>query len=96
MPQSIRMTVDLPEPFGPRNPKIEPFATENADVIDGREVAEPFGQSFALDHRLRHGINQENAKVERLVPESRWLGPATTRSGSNAFHLSFLPAFLIH
>ncbi len=28
MPQSIRMTVDLPEPFGPRNPKIEPRATE--------------------------------------------------------------------
>src|SRR2546425_11660146 len=26
-PQSMRMTVDLPEPFGPRKPKIEPFAT---------------------------------------------------------------------
>src|SRR5438477_7550817 len=28
MPQSIRITVDFPEPFGPRNPKIEPFVTE--------------------------------------------------------------------
>src|SRR5947209_140342 len=28
MPQSMRMTVDLPEPFGPRKPKIEPLATE--------------------------------------------------------------------
>src|SRR5213593_2856937 len=26
-PQSMRMTVDLPEPLGPRKPKIEPFAT---------------------------------------------------------------------
>src|SRR6266540_4112980 len=26
-PQSMRITVDLPEPFGPRKPKIEPFAT---------------------------------------------------------------------
>src|SRR6476620_7238733 len=29
MPHSIRMTVDLPEPFGPRKPKIEPLATAN-------------------------------------------------------------------
>ncbi len=28
MPQSMRMTVDLPEPFGPRKPKMEPFSTE--------------------------------------------------------------------
>jgi hypothetical protein len=28
MPQSIRMTVDLPDPFGPRNPKIDPRAIE--------------------------------------------------------------------
>ena len=28
-----------------------------ADVINGREVAKPFGQPFALDHRLAgHGI----------------------------------------
>src|ERR1700676_285188 len=29
IPQSIRMTVDLPEPLGPRNPKMEPLPTEN-------------------------------------------------------------------
>src|SRR5262245_58507766 len=27
MPHNMRMTVDLPEPFGPRKPKIEPLAT---------------------------------------------------------------------
>ena len=27
MPQSIRMVVDLPAPFGPRKPKISPRAT---------------------------------------------------------------------
>src|SRR5438477_9921257 len=26
-PHNMRMTVDLPEPFGPRKPKIEPFST---------------------------------------------------------------------
>src|SRR6478736_3868974 len=26
-PHNMRMTVDLPDPFGPRNPKIEPLAT---------------------------------------------------------------------
>src|SRR5437899_424514 len=29
MPHSIRITVDFPDPFGPRKPKIEPLATEN-------------------------------------------------------------------
>ena len=29
MPHSIRMVVDLPEPLGPRKPKISPGATEN-------------------------------------------------------------------
>src|SRR5205807_3438629 len=29
IPQSIRITVDLPEPFGPRNPKIDPLPTLN-------------------------------------------------------------------
>ncbi len=24
----MRMTVDLPDPFGPRKPKMDPFATE--------------------------------------------------------------------
>src|SRR5512145_447298 len=27
MPQSMRIVVDLPAPFGPRNPKISPLAT---------------------------------------------------------------------
>lgn len=28
-PHNLRMTVDFPDPFGPRNPKIESLATEN-------------------------------------------------------------------
>jgi len=36
MPHNIRITVDLPEPFGPRNPKMEPLLTEKVDVIKRR------------------------------------------------------------
>jgi len=28
MPHNIRITVDFPEPFGPRKPKMEPLAME--------------------------------------------------------------------
>ena len=28
-PHNMRMTVDLPDPFGPSKPKIEPLVTEN-------------------------------------------------------------------
>src|SRR5260221_1154864 len=28
IPQSMRITVDLPDPFGPRNPKMDCFVTE--------------------------------------------------------------------
>jgi hypothetical protein len=38
-------------------------------MIDSRESAEALRQSLHFDHRLRHKTNQENAKVDRLVPK---------------------------
>ncbi len=40
----MRMVVDLPAPFGPRNPKISPFASLEADVVHGAKVAKAFHQ----------------------------------------------------
>ena len=38
-------------------------------MIDSRESAEALRQSFHFDHWLRHKIDEENAKVDRLVPK---------------------------
>ncbi len=46
------MTVDLPEPFGPRNRRWNLCATEKRDVIDRGEIAEALRQPFAFDHRF--------------------------------------------
>jgi len=43
IPQSIRMTVDLPEPFGPRKIKNRTFADGKGRMIHRREMAEAFG-----------------------------------------------------
>ena len=37
---SMRISVDLPAPFGPSRPKISPFVDVEADALDGGEVAE--------------------------------------------------------
>ena len=35
MPQSMRMVVDLPAPFGPKKPKISPVRTEKEILVHG-------------------------------------------------------------
>ena len=45
-----RIVVDLPAPFGPRNPVTRPGLTVEADVVDGGLVAVPLGQSDRFDH----------------------------------------------
>ena len=51
------MTVDLPEPFGPRKPKIEPLLDRETDVIDGGEMAEALREILAFDHVFGgHGL----------------------------------------
>ena len=47
-PQSMRMVVDLPAPFGPRKPKTSPFADFEIDPVDGHKIAE------TLDQVLHH------------------------------------------
>src|SRR5262249_5699832 len=56
---------------GPEEAKDRSFSNVKRNVINRRECAKAFGQSFALDHRLRHKEKwiQENREVDRLVPK---------------------------
>ena len=48
-PSSIRSVVVLPAPLGPRNPVTLPGCDVEAEVVDGDDVAEAFGQAVYLD-----------------------------------------------
>ena len=52
-PQSALMMVVLPEPLGPRNPKISPLPTGEAHVVNRGEFAEAKGQVIGCNGR-RH------------------------------------------
>lgn len=49
-PINSRRTVDLPESFSPRKPKIEPFDTANDTWSPHREIAKVFGEDFDANH----------------------------------------------
>ena len=51
-PSSMRISVVLPAPFGPRKPKATPRGHEQVDVVDGDAVAEALRQAVGLDRRL--------------------------------------------
>ena len=59
-------------------------------MVNRSESAEALRQPFHFDHRLRHKDDQENRKVERLVPKPM----ARAYIADNRSTL--LPAFLIH
>src|SRR5213083_1126651 len=66
IPHSMRMTVDFPEPFGPRKPKIEPLATES--VTWSTAVKEPnrlvsFSQSI-IDSPGTLQINHQSDSLQ--------------------------------
>ena len=46
------MVVDLPAPFGPRNPNTSPRGTVRLEIVDGDDTAEPFGQTFDADGEI--------------------------------------------
>ena len=50
---SMRMSVDLPAPFGPSRPKISPSSTREAHPVHGGEVAEALDDLADVDRRHR-------------------------------------------
>src|ERR1051326_5425008 len=65
IPHNIRITVDLPDPFGPRNPKIEPFPTANDTWSTAVNVPNRFVRpshwiidSLILSFRAERGTSQ--------------------------------------
>src|ERR1035437_9637479 len=67
MPQSMRMTVDLPDPFGPRNPKMDCFSTEN--VTRSTAVKSP-NRFVRFSHWIitSLGMNPRSSRLSGLVP----------------------------
>ena len=49
------MVVDLPAPFGPRNPSTSPRSHGEAHAVDGEKRAEPLRQRAHLDERFAAG-----------------------------------------
>src|ERR1700680_1281077 len=78
MPQSIRMTVDLPDPFGPRNPKIDPCPTEKLTWSTAVNVPKRFvSPSHSI---IKSGMtkiwnpgNQDKSKTEPPTLLDSWL-----------------------
>src|SRR6185503_3567305 len=91
MPQSMRMTVDLPEPLGPRNPKIEPFSTEKltwSTAVKWPKRFVRFSHSImaALGLGLRVGLEWfavKNFRTRLLVDPHDSL--SVTRNSQNPF-----------
>src|SRR5947208_3521951 len=83
IPQSIRITVDFPEPFGPRNPKIDPLPTLNETsstaVKVPKRLVKPSHSIIASDI-LRKRIRKTGMQEGNIQSEAN----------------SFFPAFLIH
>src|SRR5438874_13532872 len=48
----MRMVVDLPAPFGPRNPVTAPGRDREAEGVHGGGVAVALGELVCLDHDL--------------------------------------------
>ena len=51
---NMRMSVDLPAPFGPSRPKISPCVDGEIQRVHGAEIAEALGQVFNFDGE--HGV----------------------------------------
>src|ERR1035437_6730318 len=84
-PVSIRIVVDLPEPFAPRKPNISPFATENdtsstAVKLPKRLVSEwawmqrsgiAHRQTFRFILRFEFGIHSSPSCRQTYLPPER-------------------------
>src|SRR6185503_14171388 len=67
-PHSMRITVDLPEPFGPRKPKMEPFATlrltELTAVKCPKRFVRPIHSIMAESEVATEGIAKRRPKLQ--------------------------------
>src|ERR1700738_2968160 len=79
IPHNIRITVDLPEPFGPRNPKMEPLPTENETrstaVNAPKRFVNPSHSIIAsiLDHHEGHEADEGKTITKTSWPScSSW------------------------
>src|SRR6185503_15890062 len=67
-PQSMRITVDLPEPFGPRKTKMEPFATlkltELPAVKCPKRFVRPIHSIMAESEVATEGIAKRRPKLQ--------------------------------
>src|SRR5205085_10265979 len=80
IPQSIRITVDFPEPFGPRNPKIDPLPTLNETsstaVKVPKRLVKPSHSIIASDI-LRKRIRKTGTQERNILSEE--IGRASCR-----------------
>src|SRR4029453_4212079 len=73
IPHSIRITVDLPEPFGPRKPKMDPFPTENETWPTAVNVPKRFARpshpiiGSIVDHHEGHEDHEERLLLRLRV-----------------------------
>src|SRR4029453_15968408 len=79
IPHSIRITVVLPEPFGPRKPKIDPFPTVNEIWSTAVKVPKRFVSPFTSIIGSAIKKNLETTKVGSAFPQTARSRPATTR-----------------
>src|SRR5512133_2612590 len=56
IPHSMRIVVDLPEPFAPRNPKISPLLTENEILLTATKSPNFFSSSETAMASDREGV----------------------------------------
>src|SRR5688500_11065787 len=81
MPQSMRITVDLPEPFGPRKPKIDPRATEKLTS----------STAVKLPNRL---VSPSHSIIAPDMGERRIWKPGNQKGESESGFLNFLASWL--
>src|SRR5205085_3749850 len=65
IPQSIRITVDLPEPFGPRKPKIDPLPTLNETWSTAVNVPKRFVRP---SHSIIVSMRSNSRRLENKHP----------------------------
>ena len=81
----MRISVDLPEPLGPRQPKISPRRTLQIDAVDGDARAEAAREPA----RLRSRPGAHAARVTALpAPSERPPPAAPGRSAGGASAIS--------
>ncbi len=89
----MRSSVVLPQPEGPSSVKNSPASIDEADVVDGREVAEAARDipDFEKRHLLRTGAERKlEGMKKRAIVANRGLGEAE-ENGAPKWSAIFYP-----